>query len=180
MICHGQGVPAGDPNTDPFLEGCCLLTHPTVCPNRWFIDWAGDIGPAETVYDADRTALGLVDDAIRDMVGNSKPRRDRVKAQTLNIKFLCTAALTVIGADPSLLNDRPAFDAAWEATAEYQPIADIWEAMGKPRNWCMLYGAQAALDNTCCFSETQAVNDAKAAVLDPVAVQVRSASTGAN
>jgi hypothetical protein len=148
-----------------------------VCPNRWFIDWAGAIGPAETVYDSDRVALGLVDDVIQALVGNSKPRRDRVKAQAQNIMFLCTAALAVIGNDPSLLNDRPAFDAAWEATPEYQTIADIWQAQGKPRNWCMIYGP---VEGQCCHREDPATNTARAASLDPVAVTVRAAATGAS
>ena len=47
MICHGQG----DPRSDPFDGGCCYIAGVGVCPNRWFIDWDGAIGPAETVYE---------------------------------------------------------------------------------------------------------------------------------
>lgn len=185
MICHGQG----DPKADPFLGGCCFIVD-KVCPNRWFIDWAGAIGPAETVYDSDRVVLGLVDDVIKDLVGNSKPRQQRVKAQALNVTFLCTAALAVIGADPSLLTDRPAFDAAWQATDEYSVTTHIfdpavgpetveahWVRRGHPADWCMLFGPA---EGQCCHREDQTTNDARAGVLDAVAVQVRSAATGAS
>jgi len=178
MICHGQG----DPRADPFDGGCCYVSG-EVCPLRWFIDWNGDIGPAGEMYDSTRTSLGTITDYVTDLMPGGGPNKAdrvaRVVAQVQNATFVCSAAAYVIGMDPSLINDRAQFEAAWEATAEYQAIADLWEAQGKPRNWCMTYGPTEQ-NGQCCFKEDQATNDARAGALDAVAVTVRSAATGAS
>lgn len=176
MICHGQG----DPRTDPFDGGCCFVNG-AVCPNRWFVDWTGAIGPVETIYDSNRVPLGTVTAYVTSLMPGGGPtkaaRVARVVAQVQNATYVCKAAAYAIGMDPSLINDRLAFESAWAARPEYQPIADAWEALGKPRNWCMTFGPT---EGQCCHNEDQATNDARAGVLDPVAVTVRSAATGAS
>lgn len=165
MLCHGQG----DLEADPFDGGCCWVNG-QVCPNRWYIENG-------SVFDSNRTLLGTVDDVARSFVGNSKPRRERIVAQVQGAVYICSAAVFAVDADPSILTDRAQFDTAWAARPEYQPVADAWEAGGKPRNWCQVYGPG---EGQCCFSEDQATNDAKAGVLDAVAVTVRRGATGAS
>jgi len=176
MLCHGQG----DPEADLFDGGCCWVDG-EVCPNRWFIDWPGAYGPAETIYDNTRTALGTVTGYVTDLMPGGGPNKAarvaRVVAQVQGATYACAAAAHIIGMDPSLINDRAAFDTAWAARVEYQPIADHWQTLGKPRNWCMVYGPA---EGQCCHSEDQATNDARTAALDPVAVTVRRAATGAS
>ena len=182
MICHGQGNDP-TPRADPFDDGCCFVDG-APCPVRWYIDYstsspAGDIGTA-TMYDSDRNLLGTVFAYVDGLMPGGGPNKaarvQRVLDQVQGTVYVCSAAAYVIGMDPSLINDPAAFEAAWEAHVDYQPIADIWEARGKPRNYCMIYGPP---EGQCCFSEDQATNDARASALTEVAVQVRSGRAGA-
>lgn len=182
MICHGQG----DPRVDAFDGGCCYIQG-AVCSLRWFVDYstsspAGDVNTA-TLYDSDRNSLGTVFDYVDALMPGGGPQKvarvERVTAQVQGTLYLCSAAAYVIGMDPSLINDRAQFDAAWEATPEYQTIADLWAAQGKPRNWCMTYGPTEQ-SGQCCHREDQATNDANAANISVAAVSVRSQATGAS
>lgn len=178
-ICHGQG----DPRTDPFLGGCCIVGRAEgttlgqatdgICPNRWYIDWTT---PDGEVFDASRVSLGTVDEVAISYVGNNPQRRQRVADQLQGTRYICLAAVAAIDVDPSILLDRAAFDAAWEATDEYQVVADHWELISEPRNYCMVYGPTEA---QCCFREDQATNDARRGELNITSVTIRSQAQGA-
>lgn len=180
MICHGQG----DQRSDLFDGGCCFVGG-SVCQNRWFIDYSTSTPPGNredianaTVLDHNRQVLGTVDDVARSFVGNNPNRRQRVFDQLQGALYVCkVAALVVEGNWDGGPPDRATFDAAWAAHPDYQPVADAWEAIGKPRNWCVLYGPS---EGQCCHAEDQATNDANRANLTAVAVTVRSAATGAS
>lgn len=180
MLCHGQG----DQRDDPFDGGCCYIAG-QVCPARWFIDYstsspAGDVGTA-TILDANRQSLGTVFAYVNNLMPGGGPNKaarvQRVLDQVRGALFVCSAAAYVLGMDPSLVNDRPAFEAAWQAHAAYTPIAAEWVAMGKPANWCMAYGPS---EGQCCFAEDQATNDARAATMSTTAVTVRRSAPGAS
>jgi hypothetical protein len=86
------------------------------------------------------------------------------------ITFACHVALKVLAAHlnaTSQLADRATFEAAWTAHPDYQPIADAWEAIGKPRSWCPEYGPA---EGQCCFAENATTNATKAAGI-PVSVR---------
>lgn len=168
-FCHGSG----DPRADPFTGGCCYVNG-GICPLRWYLDWTS---PEGEVFDAARVSLGTVDDVIRSLAGNNPNRRARIFEQVQGITFLCTAALAAIDDDPSILTDRAAFDAAWEATVEYQTIADLWEAGGKPRNWCMTYGPS---EGQCCHAETAQEQADREASMSVTAVSLRRGASGAS
>ena len=173
MICHGQG----DQRANLFDGGCCFVDG-AVCPNRWFIDRSpGSAVTQALVLDSTGASLGTVDAVTRSYVGNNPSRRQEVYDELQGVLYLCKAAIAAIAANPSIRNNRATFDAAWAARSEYQPIADAWEAIGKPRNWCQLYGPT---EGQCCFGETTTVNAARAATLSAVAVTVRRNAQGAS
>ena len=159
MLCHGNG--------DLSVDGCCYVNG-AVCPLRWKLV-AGRIleGP-------DLTDRGTVV-SFAASVSNNPNIRQRIIDQAQGLTYACSAAINALVADAKLLNDRPGFEAAWAARPEYQPIADAWEAIGKPRDWCPKFGPA---EGQCCFGETQAVNDAKVAALSTTAVNIRSKVTG--
>lgn len=165
MLCHGQGDVAHD--------GCCYVNG-QVCPNRWRIDRS--IDPDGVVFDAAGVSLGTVDAVARSFVGNNPQRRATVAEAVQGTRYICSAAVLAIDADPSILNDRTMFEAAWEARPEYQVVADAWEANGQPRNWCMSFGPA---EGQCCYAEDQATNDAKRAALSATAVSIRRRANGA-
>ena len=178
MLCHGQGDNTG------FDGGCCWIAG-VICPLRWYIDYstsspAGDVNTA-TILDSTGASLGTVFDYVDGLMPGGGPQKvDRVQRVTDQVQgtvYVCSAAAYAIGIDPSLINDRAQFETAWEATAEYQTVADQWEAQGKPRNWCMTFGPT---EGHCCFREDQATNDAKRGALTTTAVTVRSQATGAS
>jgi hypothetical protein len=159
IICHGQG------NLD--RDGCCYVDG-QICVNRWKVI-EGHIYEGPTLID-----LGTVDAYVNSLI-QSKPGRDRIKAQLQGMQFFCKAAIQVIISDPSLLNDRAGFDAAWASNPIYQPIADRWEAIGQPRNWCMIYGPP---ESQCCFSEDLATNLGRQQSMTEVSISIRSRATG--
>ena len=164
MFCHGQG------NLDPAFDGCCFIPGGTICPNRLkFVNGRVLQGP-------NLTDLGTTTQWINSLTNNGAARNNAAK-QVQGLVYACDAAIKAIVAQLSILSSRATFDAAWEARPEYQPIADLWETIGKPRNWCMTYGPPEA---QCCFSESAAINAAKAAALDSTAVTIRRAATGAS
>jgi len=173
MICHGQG----DQRVDTLDGGCCFVAG-QVCPNRWFIDWTGVAAVADAIVrDHTGASLGTVDAVARSFVGGNPNRRQQIYDEVQGTLFLCAAAIQAIAVDPNIRNNRATFDAAWAARAEYQPIADAWELIGRPRNWCQLFGPP---EGQCCFGEDQATNDTRAAALSVTAVTVRRGAQGAN
>ena len=182
MLCHGQG----DERADEFTGGCCY-TNGVICPARWFIDYststpAGDVNTA-TILDSDRNSLGTVGAYVDGLMPGGGPNKvdrvQRVTDQIQGVKFVCSAAAYVIGIDPSLINDRPAFEAAWQAHEAYTATGDYWVTIGKPFDWCMTYGPTEG-GGQCCHKEDQATNDAKAASMSTTAVTVRSSAPGAS
>lgn len=173
MLCHGQG----DPRADPFLGGCCYVNG-AICPNRWYIE-PGPVTSERQVLDHQRNVLGTVDAVARTFVGNNGPRRQRVADAIQGTQFVCKAAILAIDANPQILNNRAQFDTAWAARPEYQPIADAWEAIGEPRNYCQVYGP-ATGEFQCCFRETEQENAAKAGALTTTAVTIRRSAPGAS
>jgi hypothetical protein len=155
-FCHGKG------GADQ-VDGCCYVNG-EVCPNR-LKQVNGRI------FDHVGTDLGTTTEFIASLTNNGAAR-NRGAQQVQGIVFACRAAINAIVANASVLNDRAAFDVAWAARPEYQPVADAWEALGLPRNYCQVYGMA---QGQCCFSEDEATNEAKAADLSSVAVTVRRA-----
>jgi len=178
MICHGQG----DPREDPFFGGCCYVNG-AICPHRWFVDYTGLDPVTQTrqahIYDHNRVDLGTVN-AFVQQVHSGAPRQDRVVAAIQGSVYVCGVVANTVIADgiPTGGNWAATFDSAWSAA--YQPggmaadVGDAWEAINKPRNWCVSYGPD--LDQ-CCFREDQATNNTKAAVLSTTRVMVASRST---
>lgn len=184
MICHGRGSMPGNNAPDLFADGCCIIDD-APCPQRWFIDYttsvpAGDTGTA-TIRDATGASLGTVTAYVTSLMPGGGPQKAqrvaRVVAQVQGILYVCSIKARIIGLDPSLITDRAAFEAALLADASYQPIADIWESRGQPRDWCSTFGSG---EGQCCFAEDQATNDAKRAMLSVDAVEVRRRAPGAN
>ncbi len=166
MICHGQGAP----EANLFDGGCCKING-QVCPLRWFIDYStssppGDTGTA-TIVDSTGASLGTVNTYIATII-NGKPRQDRARAMIQGAVYVCG------GLTQSLANDGIPSGANWEAelnaqwSAIYDPggsgeaVGDHWVSIGRPRNWCVVYGPG---EGQCCFAEDAATNAARAAVL---------------
>lgn len=154
-FCHGNG----NLNTD----GCCWVGG-EICPNRW------KIVDGRILKGASLTDLGTVEDFAAS-VSNNPNIQKRITDQAQSLTFACSVAVDVLVADPSLLDDRPGFEAAWAAHQDYQPIADAWESIGKPRSWCPEYGPG---EGQCCYAEDEATNAAKGATLTTSAVAIRS------
>lgn len=171
MICHGKGDGA---------IGCCWLGT-VVCPHRWRIDdQGGTLSTRDSlIYDADDNLLGTVDAYVKS-VHNSKPRQDRVVDVIQGRRFVCGVLANGVVANgiPTGANWEADFEAAWSAAYAPGAVAadtgDYWASIGQPRNWCVSYGPD---DNTCCFGETQPVNDAGAATLSATSVTIASRST---
>ena len=153
-FCHGKG------NLD--TDGCCWVNG-VICANRWkIVDGRIKEGP-------ELTDKGTVAEFAAS-VTNNKQAQDRIIAQAQGLIYACRAAVNVIIAQPALLNNRAGFEAAWAARPEYQPVADAWEAIGKPRAWCPQYGPA---EGQCCYSEDEATNASKRSTLSVAAVQIR-------
>lgn len=173
MLCHGQG----DPRSDPFLGGCCYVNG-QICPNRWYIEPHVGAGvQSAIVRDSTGASMGTVDTIARSFVGNNPQRRQRVYDSLQGTRYVCKAAVLAVDADPSILNNRAAFEAAWAARPEYQAIGPVWVAEGNPFTYCMSYGPA---EQQCCHSEVPEVNATKAANLTTTAVAIRRAAPGAS
>lgn len=169
-VCHGSGNLG-----EAFGDGCCWVGG-AVCPLRWKISGG-------RIFDHTGTDLGTVDAVVRSHVGNNPQRRQRVLDQLQGVTFVCTAAVDVIVADPSLLNDRPAFDAAWNNHAGYlAQVRPGWAALEQTNGWapgsyqCSTWTGAAGPE--CCFAEDPASNTTKLAALSVSAVTIRSARAG--
>lgn len=179
MLCHGRGN-----STDGFNGGCCWVNG-AICANRWFLQYPNDdpTGPVQdaTILDSTGASLGTVFDYVDDLMPGGGPnkaaRMQRAFDQAQGAIYLCAIPVYLLGNDPSLINDRPTLEAQWAADPDYQPVADHWESIGKPRNWCPLYGPA---EQQCCYEETPAENDTERALLTVDAVTVRSQATGAS
>jgi hypothetical protein len=162
VICHGQGNPSTD--------GCCYVNG-APCPLRWKIV-AGRILEGPTLIDR-----GTVDSYINSIV-SGKPNRDRAKALVQGAVYICSAAVDVLVASPALLNDRPGFEAAWNAHARYvaevRPAwVDVEQRLGLPAGSYQCSTWMGVQGPECCFAEDQATNDTKAAALTATAVSIR-------
>lgn len=175
MICHGQG----DQRVDLFDGGCCFIAG-QICPQRWYIDYTGAATTRDAhIIDASGTDLGTVDAFVK-QIHNGKPRQDRVVEVIEGALYVCGALANAVIADgiPTGANWEADFDAAWSAEYDVggsaEAVGDAWEALGKPRNWCVSYGPG---EGQCCFGEDQATNDARAANLTTTRVTIASRST---
>lgn len=147
---------------------------------RWRIDYTGAATTRDAhIFDANDNDLGTVDSFVK-QVHNGKPRQDRVVDVIQGAVYVCGALANSVIADgiPTGANWEVDFEAAW--SAQYEPgaaaevVGDAWEAIGKPRNWCVTYGPG---EGQCCFGEDQATNDTKAANLSVTRVTIASRST---
>lgn len=154
VYCHGNG--------NESTGGCCWVNG-ALCPLLLRTDGA-------SVYDNEDNNLGLIATWAASEFGVV----DGVTAAAhfTGVTRLCSAGLRAAIAEPS---DRAAFETTWANDTAYQAIADQWEAIGMPRNYCPIYGPN---ENQCCFAEDQATNDAATALLDGVAVTIRSLGAG--
>lgn len=162
-ICHGNG--------DLGNDGCCFVNG-NVCPLRWKI-----VGGR--IFDNLGTDLGTVN-AYIDSIVQSGAARTRAKAQVQGVTYACSAAVEVIAANASLLNDRPALNAAWDAHAGYvTKVRPAWSAIEErlglaPGEYnCSTWSGVTR--SQCCFAEDSATNAAKAAGLSATAVTIRTA-----
>lgn len=163
LICHGSGNAATD--------GCCYVNG-AVCPLRWKLINGH-------VFDASGTDLGTVDAFIRSYVGNNPQRQQRVKDQLQGVVIVCSAAIDVIAADPTVLTNRAAFESAWNTHAGYlAKVRPAWAAIEQREGWapgsyqCSTWTGR--LGPECCFAETQAANDAGKAGMTSTAVTLRT------
>lgn len=170
-ICHGQG----DQRGDLFESGCCYVNG-QICPNRLFVDWTN---PAGDIFDSNRNLIGTVAGWADQVIsagwpqfkgGRKQKAIDDVVSQVQGRIIFCGVMVDILVEDPTLFNDRTAINAAMENHPDYVPVADAWEAIGKPRDWCYVYGPT---EGQCCFREDEATNAARAANLSGTAVQLR-------
>lgn len=166
-LCHGNG--------DPARDGCCWVNG-APCPLRLLLRDGH-------VYDAAGTDLGTVDAMARNYVGNNAQRRQRVLDQLQGTHIVCRAAIDVIVADPSLLNDRAAFNAAWNAHPDYvAQVRPAWAAherragLAEGSYQCSTWTGEGD-QGQCCYAESQATNDSTKSALTAVAVSLRSGTT---
>lgn len=161
-ICHGQG--------DVEVDGCCWVDG-AVCPLRLKIDGG-------VVYEGpDLVDQGTVDGYVKARV-KGKPNQDRVIAQLQGVRFACRAAADVLAADGNLLNDRPAFEQAWNTQADYvAQVRPAWDrledARGLPRGsyQCSTWRGEGGAQ--CCFREDVVANEVKAGGLSVEARTLR-------
>lgn len=161
MFCHGQG--------DQATDGCCWVAG-AICPNRLKIV-NGRVFKGPNLVD-----MGTVTQYVQSLTNNGAAR-NRANQMAQGLIYACEAAINTIVFNAGGLTDRAVFDAAWAARPEYQPIADAWEQIGKPRNWCQLFGPP---EGQCCFGEDPATNASKAASLSSSAVTLRRSAQGAS
>lgn len=163
-LCHGNG--------DLVRDGCCYVDGQP-CPLRWkFVDGHILEGPA-------LTDLGTTD-AYIESLGYNKPTTDKIKAQVVALTYACRAAIEVLIEDTNRLNDRPAFEAAWNAHPDYvaqvRPHwASIEQTLGLAEGEYQCATWRGTSGSQCCFAEDAATNDAKAAGLSDDARTLRRA-----
>lgn len=163
MICHGNG--------DPSNDGCCFVRG-EICPLRWKVV-GGEI------FDADGVNLGTTDAYINSII-QSGAARTRAKAQVQGTTYACRAAVEVIAGQASLLNNRPAFNAAWDNHADYVALvrpawAEIEEELGLPAGSYNCSTWQGTGRPQCCFAEDATTNASRASTLSSTAVTIRTA-----
>lgn len=167
-FCHGQGGADQANNGD---GGCCYVNG-AVCPLRM-----KQVGGH--IFNAAGTDLGTTTQYINSLTNNGAAR-NRAQQQAQGVIFFCLAAIKVIMVNPNLLNDRPAFEAAWNSQADYvAQVRPAWAALeqqaGFPAGSYQCSSWKGANGLQCCFSETTTVNEAKASPLNATAVTVRRA-----
>jgi hypothetical protein len=90
------------------------------------------------------------------------PLNNAARLMPEGITFACHVALKVMAAHLDVTGQmipRSTFETNWAAHPDYDHVADAWEAIGKPRDWCPKYGPA---EGQCCFSEPEPVNATKA------------------
>ena len=168
MPCHGNGNLATD--------GCCYVAG-QVCPLRWKVENG-------IVYEGPNlTDLGEYTSAVDTKIGGAKAKRDAAKAQVPGAKYLCRAALEVIAADPTIVNDRAGFEAAWNNHAEYVALVrPEWQKIEErnglaPGSYqCSTWKGIGGIKQ-CCFAEP-AINATTVlqTAFNATAVTIRSAA----
>jgi hypothetical protein len=107
------------------------------------------------------------------------PANNAAKLMDDGITFACHVALKVLAAylnSTGQLAPRATFETNWAAHPDYQSVANVWESIGKPRDWCPKYGPA---EGQCCFSEDTTTNATKANGI-PVSIRnLRNAIGGA-
>ncbi len=166
-FCHGNG----DPDTD----GCCHLPS-GVCPLRI------KIVNGRVLRGPNLTDLGTVDQFVRSLTNNGAAR-NRATQQAQGITYACMAAIRSIVANPAVLTDRAALNAAWLADAEYVSIvAPQWrereDELELPAGTLDCPTWRGTGTAQCCFAEPIAMNEARGAGLHSTAVTVRRAGGG--
>ena len=161
--CHGSG--------DLPDDGCCYVAG-QVCPLRWKLEGG-------RVFDHQGTDLGTVTQFVNGYV-TGKPRRDELVNQLTNITYVCRAAADVLVNDTKLINNRPAFEQAWNAHADYvaqvRPHwAQIETDLGLSAGSYQCSTWQGTGRDQCCFAEPDATNAAKRQNLAQTAVTIRQA-----
>lgn len=163
-FCHGNG--------DPDHDGCCHIEGQPCALRIKLVNGRVLRGP-------DLVDLGTVTDYVR---GHAPPgnARARLTAQLQGVTYACSAALRVIVADPSALDDRQRFEAGWHADDGYvEFVAPRWREIEERYELvpgsldCAPWDGEGG--KQCCFGEPPEVNEARAAGLSVAAVRVRRA-----
>lgn len=162
-FCHGKG--------NQETDGCCWVNG-APCPLRWKIV-GGRIKEGPELTDRGTVAEYAA------TVSNNKQIQQRIVDQTQGLNIACRAAVEVIVANPALLNDRAAFDQAWNTHSEYvAQVRPHWRQV--EINLGLAEGAYQCSTwvgtgrNECCFSEDEATNTARRSNLASSAVTIRS------
>lgn len=161
--CHGKG------NID---TGSCCWVDGQICELRLKIE------NGRVYQGPNLTDMGTIAE-FSASIGRTKAVRDRASAQITGPLFACRAALEVIANDGALLSDRPAFDAAWIAHADYQRLVrPAWAALEQdlglaPNSYnCPTWVGTGTTQ--CCYAEDEVTNASKRVDLTTAAVTVRS------
>lgn len=154
IACHGN--PTGQPE-----GGCCYLDG-VICP----------------LHMTEAQALAWINAQPTGVLSNAA--KNFARAHIVGIAHHCRAALEAVIANRGNLTNRAAIEAAWIAHPTYQStVRPVWAAveqrMGIPAGsfQCPTWKGEGGIQ--CCFSESQATNDAKMALLAGTAVTVRRA-----
>lgn len=194
MICHSQGDKDHPSNADWQDGGCChipgVVPPSNICPMRWAIDTNG------SVFNSNRQNIGQLDDLIKTVYGVNNPN---TRLNIINFlgwqsglqMYICTAfaqaavdhwnEFMAVQNQQLVMTNRTQADIRWSEEfntgGSAVSIGDAWANLGKPRNWCVVYGPP---EGHCCFREDQATNDARRSLVTTTRVSVSSQAPGAS
>jgi len=121
---------------------------------------------------------GTTTEYINSLTSNGAARNNAQKIAQ-GVDFFCLAAVKAIIANSAILGSRASFDAAWNAQPDYvAQVRPAWAALEQANGWaagsfqCSTWKGSGS---QCCFGESAATNEAKAAPLDATAVTLRRA-----